>query len=139
MTSKPPRISQAEYEALADLRYALRRFLRFSEQAARAAGLEPQQHQALLAIKGFTGKVPITVGNLAERLQVRHHSAVGLVNRLVAEKLVMRQHSVADRREVYLTLTSRSEHLLASLSTAHREQLRRLAPQLKALLERLQP
>jgi|SRR5579859_6253764 len=135
MAATPPKLNQAEYEALADLRYAWRRFLRFSEQAARTAGLAPQQHQALLAIKGFAG--PSTVGDLAERLQMRHNSAVGLVNRLVAEKLVKRQPSTTDRRQVYVSLTSRSESLLASLSSAHKEQLRRLAPELKTLLARL--
>lgn len=137
MAAKPPRLSQAEYETLAALRYALRRFLRFSEQAAQAAGLTAQQHQALLAIKGFAGGKPITVGELAERLQIRHHSTVGLVDRLMAEQLVKRQPGATDRRQVYLTLTARSERVLSELSSVHKEQLRRLAPELKTLLERL--
>ncbi|MEO6753630.1 MAG: helix-turn-helix domain-containing protein, partial [Chthoniobacteraceae bacterium] len=79
------RLSKSQYEVLAAFRFALRRFLRFSEDAATAAGITPQQHQALLAIKGFPARDRVTVGELAERLQIRHHSAVGLIDRLVAE------------------------------------------------------
>src|SRR5262245_16083828 len=84
------KVSRVEYEALAALRFGLRQFLRFSEEAAHAAGITPQKHQALLAIKGFPGRSRVTVGELAERLQIRHHSAVGLVDRMEAEKLVAR-------------------------------------------------
>jgi DNA-binding MarR family transcriptional regulator len=129
-------VSQTEYQALAALRYALRRFLRFSEEAAVAGGLRPQQHQALLAIKGF-GKDAITIGELAERLQLRHHSAVGLVNRLVAQRLVRRQRSRADRRQVQLHLTAAGEAVLGRLTAAHKRELRRVGPEIKALLERL--
>ena len=130
-------VTQAEYEALATFRYALRQFLRFSEQAAVAAGLTPQQHQALLAIKGFPGRDRVTVGELAERLQLRHHSAVGLVNRLVAERLVTRRRDAIDRRQVHLVLTARGESLLEEVSAAHKEQLRRLGPQISLVLELL--
>ena len=81
-------VTKAEYESMAAVRYALRRFLRFSEDGAKAVGLTPQQHQALLAIKGYPARDSVTVGELAERLQVRHHSAVGLVDRLEALGLV---------------------------------------------------
>ena len=131
------KVTKQEYETLAALRYALRRFVHFSEDAAQHAGLTPQQHQALLAIKGFPGRDQVTVGELAERLQVRHHSAVGLADRLVAERLVTRAVDEADRRRVYLKLTSRGEAVLEQLSAAHKEQLRRLRPELKELLERL--
>ena len=95
----PPtrRITKSHYELLSALRHALRRFLRFSEEAAHAAGLEPQQHQALLAIKGFPGRDHASIGELAERLQVRHHSAVGLIDRLARRGLVRRAPAAADR------------------------------------------
>src|ERR1035437_2588779 len=81
------KLSKAQYETLAAFRYALRQFLHFSEKAAKNAGITPQRHQALLAIKGLPGRDRVTVGELAERLQLRHHSAVGLIDRLVLEKL----------------------------------------------------
>jgi len=137
MRSPSATVAQAEYEALASLRYALRKFLRFSEEAAVAAGLTPQQHQALLAIKGF-GQASMTIGELAERLQLRHHSAVGLVNRLVLQRLLRRKRAAADRRQVHLVLTPHGEQILEKVSAAHKEQLRRIGPQLKALLELLQ-
>ncbi|WP_133793347.1 MarR family winged helix-turn-helix transcriptional regulator [Prosthecobacter fusiformis] len=130
-------ISQAQYENLASFRFALRQFLRFSEQAAQAAGVTPQQHQALLAIKGFPGRSRLTVGELAERLQVAHHSTVGLVDRLVLEKLVKRDASKEDRRQVFVSLTKRGEKLLESLSSVHHEELRRVGPEIQALLERI--
>lgn len=131
------KISKLEYETLADLRYALRQFLRFSEDAAHAAGITPQQHQALLAIKGFPGRDRVTIGELAERLQIRHHSAVGLVDRLVANGFLKREPAQNDRRQVQLTLTARSENVLAKLSAAHKEQIRRVGPQMETLLKRL--
>ena len=135
----PPRpsVTQKEYEALAALRYTLRQFLRFSEDAAVATGLTPQQHQALLAIKGFAGGDRITIGEMAERLQLRHHSTVGLANRLVAQRLVARERDSKDRRLVHLVLTPRGEAILEKLSVAHKEQLRRLGPQINQFLERL--
>ncbi|HVY69429.1 MAG TPA: MarR family transcriptional regulator [Verrucomicrobiae bacterium] len=133
----PPKITKAQYESLAEWRYALRQFLHFSEEAARAAGVTPQQHQALLAIRGFPGRDKVTVGELSERLQVRHHSAVGLANRLVMERLVARTHDEKDRRQVYLELTPRGEMVLEQLSTAHREQLRRIGPRINSLLRKM--
>src|SRR5689334_23499716 len=130
-------LSKAEYELLATFRYALRQFLRFSEEAARAAGIEPQQHQALLAIKGFPERDQITISELADRLQIRHHSAVGLVDRLVAHELLAREPAVGDRRQVYVHLTERGEGLLEQLTMAHQQELRRLGPELRALLGRL--
>jgi DNA-binding MarR family transcriptional regulator len=130
-------ISKKEYEMLATFRYALRQFLRFSETAARQAGITPQQHQTILAIAGFPGQDQITVSELAERLQIRHHSAVGLVDRLVAQELVMREPGKADRREVYVSLTPQGNDILAQLSATHRQELRRVGPQLHLLLEQL--
>ena len=135
--AKPARVTDAEYQALANFRYALRRFLRFSEDAAHEAGLAPQQHQALLAIKGFRDESPMTIGELAERLQIRHHSAVGLVDRLGSEGLVARKQSKTDRRQVHLTLTARGEAVLERLSAQHREELRRAGPEIADLLQKL--
>src|SRR5438309_2021226 len=103
------KLSAHQYELLAAFRYALRRFLHFSETAAHAASITPQHHQALLAIKGFPGRDGVKIGELAERLQVRHHSAVGLVDRLVADKLVRRESVLKDRRQVYIRLAPRGE------------------------------
>ena len=130
-------LSTNQYENLASFRFALRQFLRFSEQAALAAGVTPQQHQALLAIKGFPGRSRVTVGELAERLQTAHHSAVGLVDRLVAEKLVKREASKEDRRQVFVVLTRHGEKLLEALSAVHHEELRRVGPEIRELLGRL--
>jgi DNA-binding MarR family transcriptional regulator len=128
-------LSQSDYERLAEFRYVLRHFLIFSEDAAAAAGLTAQQHQALLAVKGFGDAAAITTGALAERLGIRHHSAVGLVDRLVAKTLIRRRRDVEDRRQVLITLTPTAERLLAQLSAAHRGELRRLAPLLRRLLD----
>lgn len=127
-------IRKDEYERLAAWRYALRQFLHFSETAAQAVGLTPQQHQALLAIRGFPGRDQVTVGELAERLQVRPHSAVGLVDRLAADGLVQRVAGRQDRRQVYVALTGRGSALLEQLTAAHRAELRRIGPQLRELL-----
>lgn len=133
------RITRADYQALAQLRYLLRRFAAFSEAAAaRDAGLTAQQHQALLAIKGFPGRTAVSVGQLAERLQLRHHSVVGLVDRLAARGLLRRHFDRADRRRVLLTVTPRGRAHLARLSRAHRQELARLAPILRSLLRRLE-
>ena len=128
---------KTQYETLAAFRYVLRQFLRFSETAAQAAGVTPQHHQALLAIKGFPGRDHVTVGELAERLQLRHHSAVGLVDRLVAEKLVLRATSSEDRRRVLIHLASRGEKVLEKLSEVHRKQLQRIGPEISELLKQL--
>jgi len=134
--AKPQTLRKAEYESLAAFRYALRRFIHFSEASAENAGITPQQHQALLAIKGFPGRDCVTVGELAERLQLRHHSAVGLIDRLVLEKLVVREPSKEDRRQVLIRLTRRGKDKLEKLSALHREQIKRIGPELSHLLER---
>jgi DNA-binding MarR family transcriptional regulator len=135
--AKTKQLSKSQYEMLAAFRYALRQFLHFSEEAAHAAGITPQQHQALLAVKGFPGRDCVTVGELAERLQLRHHSAVGLVDRLVAERLMARSPSARDRRQVCVQLTLRGENVLGRLSSAHNEQLKRIAPGLILRLKQL--
>jgi len=122
--------TRIDYAALADFRYEIRRFLNFSEEAARTAGIEPQQHQALLAIKGRRDGFETTVGALAERLQIRHHSAVELSRRLETRGWIRRSRSGPDRREVQLHLTPRAERLLGRLSLAHRDELRGAEPRL---------
>jgi DNA-binding MarR family transcriptional regulator len=124
-----------DYKSLADFRYEIRRFLNFSESAARAAGIEPQQHQALLAIKGRAPGFETTVGALAERLQVRHHTAVELSNRLEANGWIHRSRSPEDGRRVELRLTRRGEQLLEKLSVSHRNELRTAGPRLIAALQ----
>ena len=130
-------LSKSQYETLSAFRFALRKFLRFSEDAASGAGITPQQHQALLAIKGFPGRDHVSVRELSDRLQIRHHSAVGLIDRLVSEKLVTRGSSPEDRRRVHVRLTPRGEKMLEGLAAAHREQLRRIGPEISSLLQRL--
>lgn len=130
-------LPKADYETLAAWRYELRQFLRFSEEAAATEGLSPQQHQALLAVKGMPDRDGLTIGELAERLQIRHHSAVGLVDRLVADKLVSRAPADDDRRKVLVELTKRGERLLSKLSLSHRDELRRIGPTFRALLDRI--
>jgi DNA-binding MarR family transcriptional regulator len=132
-------LANADYQRLAEFRYLLRHFLIFSEDAAEAAGLTAQQHQALLAIKGFGGDKPMTTGDLAGRLGIRHHSAVGLIDRLLSKSLVGRRTGLEDRRQVLLTLTPKAEALLAGLTAAHRDEIKRLAPLLQTLLKHFKP
>ena len=133
------KITRAEFEALAAFRYALRQFLHFSEQAAREAGLTPTQHQALLAIHGFPGRArsSVTVGDLAERLKIKHNSAVGLVDRLARQGLVTRVPSKGDRRRVVVGLTARGVRVLERLALVHREELLRVGPVLASLMAAL--
>jgi DNA-binding MarR family transcriptional regulator len=131
-------LSASDYYVLAEFRFLMRHFLVFSENAARESGLAPQQHQALLAIKGFEEDVAPTVGDLAERLAIRHNSAVGLVDRLVRAGYLLRNTDANDRRRVALILTEKSDAILAGLSAAHRDELRHLTPSLKALFAKLE-
>ncbi|GGF30901.1 MarR family transcriptional regulator [Aliidongia dinghuensis] len=135
--AKPRTIGDEDYQTLAAFRYALRRFLAFSERAAKAQGLTAQQHQALLAMKGYGQDRPLAIGDLAEYLMLRHNSAVELVDRLVQAELVERLHAEGDRRRVTLALTPKAEAILQDLSTAHLEELRDSRTLLAQLLERL--
>jgi DNA-binding MarR family transcriptional regulator len=125
-----------DFEALADFRYHIRRFLHFSEQAARRCEIEPQHHQLLLAAKGFRGErgEGPTVTYLAERLQLRHHSTVELIDRLVSQGLVERHPSLLDRRQVMVLLTRSGDRILRKLSKEHVRELRETGPALVAVL-----
>src|SRR5579859_2169152 len=112
--------TDADLATLAGFRYALRKFLRFSEEAAASAGLRPQHYLALLAIRGHPDTRHITLGVLAERMQVRPHSAVGLADRLVRRGLVLRRRSARDGREVHLVLTARGERMLRMVAGLNR-------------------
>jgi len=129
-------LDEESYRALAGFRYELRRFLHFSENVARDAGLTPQQHQALLAIRAAGGE-GMLVGELAERLLLRPHSASELAARLEGQDLAIRTHAATDRRQVCIRLTARATEILASLSVAHRAELQRSGPMLRGLLEKL--
>jgi DNA-binding MarR family transcriptional regulator len=126
-----------DYRTLADLRYQIRRFLHVRETAARAVGIAPQQFLLLLQVKGLEGQRAATIGVLAERLQIRHHSTVGLVDRLARRGLVRRRRGVADRRQVVVELRPRGEVLLQELALSSLVELRAEGPGLIALLEHL--
>jgi DNA-binding MarR family transcriptional regulator len=128
-------LSLAEYRALAEFRCHIRRFLQFSEGQARAYGLEPQQHQLLLAIRGLPQGKDATVGELAGRLRLKHNSTVELVNRLEALGAVTRNKSKADRRKVIIQLTPMGSLLLRKLSLAHRHELETTGPELARSLQ----
>lgn len=129
-------LADADYAALADFRHALRRFLAFSEDAATTCGLTPQQHQALLAIRG-AGERAVTVGYVAERLILKPHSATGLIDRLEALGLVERRAAPGDKRRALLVLTDKARDLLARLTATHREEILRLRPLLTGLLDQI--
>jgi len=124
-------ISKADYEAMAQYRYAIRRYLRFSEDAAREAGLTPQQYQLMLAIKGYPGREHANITEIADRMQLDHHSAVGLIDRTEERGLVRREQDQEDRRQVKIHLTPSGESLLRQLAQVHLEQLRRMTEDLR--------
>ena len=130
-------LTLSDYQSLAELRYQIRKFVRFSEQAARQAGLEPRQHQLLLAIKGLPKDVRPRIGELAERLQLRHHSTVELANRLAKGGYIRRRRDSDDRRQVLLHLTAKGENVLRRLSLDHRQELRNAGPTLMKALARV--
>lgn len=119
-------LTKADFEALARFRFGIRRYLRFSEQTVRSHGLTPQHYQLLLALKGFPGREWATMSELADRLQLRHHSVGELVNRAQAQELVHRAPHPADARAVRVELTPHGERALARLSALHRDELRRM-------------
>jgi len=133
---KVPALADADYAMLADFRAALRSFLAFSEARAGAVGLSPQQHQALLAIRG-AGAGQATVGYVADRLILKPHSASELIHRLEVLGLIVRRTVAEDRRRVILALTDHAEALLTDLSATHRDEIQRLKPLLLDLLDRV--
>ncbi|MBC9902841.1 MULTISPECIES: helix-turn-helix domain-containing protein [Achromobacter] len=137
----PPQLTATDYELLADFRYALRRFAAFSENAAAGLDLMPQQHQALLAIKGTRKNAPgrrgLYVGEIAERLLIRPHTAAELVGRLARLDLVSREADPEDGRRVEVVLTAKAERMLEDLSASHLEELRAMRPLLTRLLTRI--
>jgi DNA-binding MarR family transcriptional regulator len=127
-----------QYRALADFRYELRRFLRYSEQITRRHGVTPLQYQLLLQVKGYPGRQQATIGELAERLQAKHHGAVALVSRCEEAGLIAKRPSETDRRAVLVELTTKGERLLERLARLHRNELltiqeRLLFPDLRSL------
>jgi DNA-binding MarR family transcriptional regulator len=126
-----------EIQLLAKFRSEIRRFLRFSERAAAAAGLEPQQHQLLLQIAGTPDGTLATVSHIAEALSLRHHTVVELSKRCEQAGLVRRSHDLSDRRCVVLELTTQGQDALRRLSKVHAQQLRELAPSLIQALTRI--
>ena len=125
------------YHSLAEFRHQIRRFLRFSEETARKAGLEPQHHQLMLAVMGAGEAAGPRIAYLAERLQLQHHSAVELVDRLAKRGLIQRTRSHEDRREVHVKLTPRGERILQQLTLDNREELRIAAPALVSTLKKV--
>jgi len=136
MPARDQTLSKADFEALAEFRYALRKFLGFSEEAASQHGVTPQQYQALLAIEGFSGRDWVTIGELAEQMRIAHHSAVGLVDRMESMKLVKRTTAKEDRRRVQVSLSAKGRTLLKKLYLVHRDELRSSGAQLTALLQK---
>ena len=128
-------LSPEEYQALSEFRYQIRRFLHLSEEAAAKAGIEPRQYQFMLALKGLTQQERVTIRDLAERMQLRHHSVVGLINRLVERKLIERRRGEHDRRQVYIHLTPKGEALLYRLALYHRGELQASGPALVKALQ----
>lgn len=135
MAVKP--LSDREYQALAELRYRLRTFLAFSETEARAVGMEPRQHQLLLAIRGLRPPERPTIRTLADRMVLRHHTVVELIDRLEAQELVQREADPGDGRVVLVRILPRGRTMLERLSLAHRDELAKTAPALLTALQAL--
>ena len=131
------KLTLADYQALAEFRYQIRKFLHFSDAAVYEAGLERGQYQMMLAIKGLPERVRPRIREVAQRMRIQHHSAVELINRLEAGGYVRRERGLDDRREVLLGLTPKGERVLEELATHHHEQLRSAAPDLVAALRRV--
>ncbi len=139
MVKKPRNdLTDADYEALSNLRYTLRRFMDFSASAAQEEGLPAQQHQALLAIRGHRSEDAMTIGLLSERLLIAPHSATELVGRLVAAGYVSRKADPADKRRQTLELTQKADDVLKRLTAIHMTEIRDMAPKLIDILQGLQ-
>jgi DNA-binding MarR family transcriptional regulator len=137
MVRGPGPLTAKDYSALGELRYQIRYFLHFSEMAAHQEGLEPQQHQLLLAARALAQPGGPTIRQVADHLLIRHHSAVGLIDRLEQRGLIERVRSMADRREVRVRLTVAGEAVLRRLTVIHRAELRNSGPRLVDTLGRL--
>jgi DNA-binding MarR family transcriptional regulator len=131
------KVSDDDYLMIASFRAALRKFLRTSEDIAHNLGLTPQRHQAMLAVRGFPGDEPPTVGSLAAKLHIRHNSAVGLVTRLEIEGYLRREKSKVDQRRMHVRLTPKGQAVLDKLTEAHRTELRHIGPDITRLLKEL--
>jgi DNA-binding MarR family transcriptional regulator len=131
------KLTLSDYQALAEFRFQIRRFLHFSEDVVKQAGLERGQYQLMLAIKGMPASVRPRIRELATRMQIRHHSAVELINRLEAGGYVHRTRAEDDRREVLLALTAKGEKVLGELAVHHHDELRSAGPQLVTALRRI--
>ena len=130
-------LEQSDFEHLLELRTGLRRFIRWSDQRAQAAGLTPAKHQLLLAIKGHPDPSGPTVGEVADYLVLRHHSAVGLIDRAVKDGLVKRNKD-RGKGVVRVTLTRAGNDKLAALTQAHVEEIAHLAPTMRTLWRALE-
>jgi len=144
LSDKTPRLAQMpplpanDYEALANFRYLLRKFLRFSKDfLTTTADINPEQYEALLAIKAFHSHEGLTISHLSERLQVKHHSAVNLVDRLAGKKLITRETGSIDRRRKHLKLTAKGARLIERLAAAHRKEIRLRSAEMIKAFERL--
>lgn len=132
------RVNLEDYHALAEFRYLLRKFLRFSKDVlSKAERVTPEQYEALLAIKAFTSSEGLTILQLSERLQVKHHSAVNIVDRLVERKLVTREAAKTDRRRRHVQMTAKGEKLIEELAAVHRKEMRTRSTEMIKALERL--
>lgn len=136
MSSSP--LTRQDYHSMACLRYALRKFLRFSKDFVnKKAKLTPEQYEALLVLKAFSTDEGLTVGQLSERVQVKHHSAVSLTDKLAARKLATKRRGQPDRRYVYVKLTPKGIKLVATLAAAHRQEIRKHAREIIQALTKL--
>ena len=134
-----PPLHERDFQSLATFRYGLRKFLRVSkEYLAAEANLTPEQYEALLALKAFSHKHGLLVGELSERLQVKHHTAVSLTDKLAQRKLVSRKRGTTDRRQVHVQLTAAGAALVTRLAAVHRDELRARAPELISALNAIQ-
>ena len=127
----------ADYQALAEFRYQIRKFLHYSDSAIQAAGLERSQYQLMLAIKGIPDGARPRIRDVANRMLIQHHSAVELIDRLEAGGYVRRERGQHDRREVLLALTQKGERVLGHLALHHHEALQNAAPALVGALRRV--
>jgi len=130
-------LNPVDFETLATFRYQIRKFLRFSKDFLCAEDLTPDQYQALLAIRAASPRCKLSIRDLAEQLQVRHHSTVGIVDQLVSRQVVVREVAPKDRRKILLALTEKGELLVQRLAPAHHEELSRLSPEMIETLQRL--